>query len=704
MNMNKIKKIYLKELLELYRDKRTLFSTILLPIILYPLIFIGASSLMQRQTQKLQEETKVVALENFDVQNYENQETIDLITNIRNGLESDENIKIYPDSTELDSLIKDGTIHAIVRLDSISSSQPSSYYFQFRYDRSDDKAEMALKELKKHMSKFEKDLLHVRVNKLSGKELDDSFLNPFHEEEVNLASSQQMMGMIMGRFLPYLLIMLLITGGAVVATDLVAGEKERKTLETLLVSAVSRNEIVVGKFLTIVTASLVNVVVNMASMYFSFKHLLSQNGVSAIGANIPVSAFVWILLSLLPVVLFFSAVLLIISTYSRNMKEARSYESPIIMVSMMLAMISMFPGFEMNIGIAFIPVINIALLFKEIMLSGVNYLHFGVTVGSTILLNIIAIYMTIKVFNTENVLFRTQTETSFKGLKKNKFQLINPGMGMLLYFVAILLMYYIGFSWQREGLVDGKVVQSKLMLGLVKSQILLLGLPVLLLVRTLYAKKKDEIQNTLFGGPAGFLRYNKTKIANFLLIPIATIPALVMAAWLTKLVDLLFPIPENQFGALVDLMSGQDAPLHILILVIAVVPAIFEEALFRGLLPRFFEKKGVWLSIIATGVMFAIFHLDVYKIIPISLLGIWLGYLLYSTKSIFSPMLAHFLNNAVGILLAQSFIPLEMINKYLEGTNVMSISVLIAAIAIFVGVNALIYKINNGFEKIEEVN
>ena len=254
MNFKKVRKIYIKELLEVYRDKRTLFSTILLPLILYPVLFIGVSSLMTRQTIKMEEEIKVIAIENFEAyQDYDNEELSYIVENIQQKFEENNKIRIYNGTTEIDSLLKDGIIHAVIKLDSISFAAPQTYYFEYKYDGSDDKSSIALREIKSIIGDFEKDVLKVRLSKITDLAEDDHFLNPLSQEAkmTNVASTQQMMGMILGRILPYLLIMLLISGGAVVATDLVAGEKERKTLETLLVSAVSRNEIVLGKFLTI---------------------------------------------------------------------------------------------------------------------------------------------------------------------------------------------------------------------------------------------------------------------------------------------------------------------------------------------------------------------------------------------------------------------------------------------------------------------
>ncbi|MFA7057869.1 MAG: ABC transporter permease subunit/CPBP intramembrane protease, partial [Candidatus Cloacimonadales bacterium] len=697
-------KIYIKELLEVYRDKRTLFSTILLPLILYPVLFIGVSSLMTRQTIKMEEEIKVIAIENFEAyQDYDNEELSYIVENIQQKFEENNKIRIYNGTTEIDSLLKDGVIHAVIKLDSISFVAPQTYYFEYKYDGSDDKSSIALREIKSIIGDFEKDVLKVRLSKITDLAEDDHFLNPLSQEAkmTNVASTQQMMGMILGRVLPYLLIMLLISGGAVVATDLVAGEKERKTLETLLVSAVSRNEIVLGKFLTIVTASLINVFVNMFSMYFSLRHIMSQAGASMLGADIPLSAFGWIGLSLLPLISLFSALLLIISTYSRNMKEARSYESPILLVSMMLAMVSMFPGFEMNKGLALVPVVNIALLFKEIMLTGINYVHFGITVGSTILLNIIAITMTIKVFASEKVLFRTQTETSFAGLKKNKKQFFNPGIGFVFYLIMIGLLYYVGFGWQQSAVVNGVIDQEALMMAVIKTQVFVIGLPVLLLVNLFFGKgKKGKERAENKTKTRKFLRYQGFKPINLALVPLLTIPTVIISSWITKAVDLFYPIPEDYFAGMMELMTGNQLSLPILILAIAVTPAIFEELLFRGLLPRFFENKGVWKTILITGVLFAIFHLDFYKLLPITFLGSWLGYLLYTSKSIYMPMFAHFLNNLFAIIAAHEIIPTKYVTL-IESNSLNSMLILGGSVVLFIVLNIIMYKVNNGFEEIE---
>lgn len=702
MNYRKIRKIYLKELLEVYRDKRTLFTTILLPLILYPVLFIGVSSLMSRQTQKLEEETKVIAFENFDTYtNDTNEELNYVIDNIKQKFADNDKFKVFNGIAEIDTLLKEGVIHTIVKLDSVDFNEPQTYYLEYKYDASNDKSDLTRKDVTSIISSFEKDLIRLRLRKITDLAENEAFLNPLSQKAKlsNVATSQQMLGMVMGRILPYLLIMLLISGGAVVATDLVAGEKERKTLETLLVSSVSRNEIVWGKFFTIVTASIINVFVNMISMYFSFKQMTSQFETSMVGANIPLSSFIWVMLAILPMVFLFSALLLTISTYSRNMKEARSYESPIMLAAMMLSMVSMFPGFEMNKGLAFVPIINISLLFKEIMLTGVNFVHYGLTVGSTILLSIIAIIITIKVFASEKVLFRTQTETSLSGIRKNKNQLLTPAIGFVFYSIMLALLYYVGFAWQRQAFVDGNINQEILMNAVLKTQVFVIGLPVLLLVNLLFRKKASN-KAEMRAESRKFLRYKSFKFSNLIIVPLLALPTIIISSALTNVVNYFFPFPENHFAGMMELMTGKELPLIVLIGVIALAPAIFEELLFRGLLVRFFEKKGVWTAILASGVLFAIFHLDFYKLLPITFLGIWLGYLLYTSRSIYLPMLAHFCNNALAILVGREIISAKYLS-ILEGNSLTSLLITGFSVLIFIGLNIVLYKINNGFEEIE---
>lgn len=721
MNFNNVKTIFNKEFLEIFRDKRTLFTTFLLPLILYPILFIGLSSIMSRATTKLRNETKVIALENFDkYADSDNQEVSSIVSLMRARLEANELFKVYHGAEIIDTLITDKVIQCSIKIDSIAYGNPIQYFISYKYDGSDDKSEMTLRSLKGNVQNFEKDLLKTRIEKFTKKEIEDDFLYPLtnkeHVTEKNLARNEQMLGKVLGQMLPYLLLMLIVAAGGAVANDLVAGEKERKTLETLLVSSATRLEIVLGKFFTIMVASIVNVVMNLISLSFSFKVMFSQiasnmkssgsNGaMSLLESGLPITSLLWVALTLIPFVALFSAILLMVSTYSRNLKESQTYFSPLMIIPMMCGMIAMIPGMSLNLGTCMIPIVNIAMLTKEILTDGLNMTHFLIVNIINIILSALAIYYSIKLFCKESVLFRTQSESSIKGLKKNKLQLLTPSIGIVMFFIFLGLFYYIGQAWQMEAFVDGKIDYDLLRQQIIKTQAILFGLPILLFVRFFIATGKNNKEKQK--SALSFLRLNKFKPLNLVLVPLAAVPMIVISLTLTQLVNFVFPIPEGQYKAIEALMNGDGnvlPPLFSVIIAIAVVPAFFEEIMFRGFLFRFFEKKGIWNSIIIVALLFAVMHLDMYKLLVVFILGIWLCYLMYISKSTYVSMLGHFTNNLIAVFIARNHFSgfFEKLANSDGSANALTYITISGAIILAIGLNYLIYLVNKD-KKIESI-
>jgi sodium transport system permease protein len=426
--------------------------------------------------------------------------------------------------------------------------------------------------------------------------------------------------------------MLIVSGGAVVATDLIAGEKERKTLETLLISAAKRNEIVLGKYLTIMTMSSINVMANLFSLSVSMKYMLSSSGLELGNMNIPFMYFVYILLALLPLITLFSALLLSISTFARNIKEAKSYETPLMMLAMFSGMVSMFPGIEFNNALALIPVINVSLLMKEILMGDFMPMHFLMTVGSILVLDVIAIIVSVKLFNSESILFRTEEEVNLKSIKKDSKNFFNPFFGIVYFSIALLAFYYIGTAMQGKDIIG----------GLIKTQFLLIALPPILLTLILKMPTKK------------IFRQNMTKPVNFLLVLLGAIPLAIAASSLAQVINMVFPIPAEYLEKLSGFIQMEDFTLTKAILVIAVLPGVCEELMFRGFIYRFFENGKKWFPIVVTALLFAIFHLDMFRLLPAFVLGLYLGFLLQRTNSIYISILAHTLNNGIIVFFSRS--------------------------------------------------
>ncbi len=664
MNFKKILTIYKKEMLDILRDKRTVLSAIVVPIILYPLLIIGMSSLMSRQEQKIENQSATIYIDNQVKDNNS--------AKITEALASAKNIQIMNEVDDPFALLDENLVKAVLTIsDSISDTGYQIIKVKISYNASDEKATSLFSQINKVIQEVKDDIVGERLKEIN---IASDILNAVEVLEDNVAPPEQMFGFFIGKILPYLLIMMIISSGAVVASDLVAGEKERGTLETILVSAAYRNELVFGKYLTIITISFITIFLNLFSMYISIQHMLSQSGLELENVDLPIGNFALILVAMLPLVTLIAAILLSISTFSRNIKEAQSYQMPLMLVGMMAAMISMFPAFELNVGMALIPIVNIALLFKDIMMNNFNLNLFLIVVGSTLFLDLIAIYFSVNLFNNESILFRTSDEKSLKFWGKGSKNVFSEQF-MTLYFIAILVIfYYIGSRWQMENIT----------MGLIKSQLIIIALPVLLILRF----SKSDIKKSL--------RLQNTNVKNYFVPVLASIPVVIVAAIISQVINLIYPFPESYLENLQKIINMSDFPLWKNILIIAVLPAICEELMFRGFIIRGFEKRGFWNAIIITAFLFAVLHLDPFRFIPVGLLGIWMGYLLLKTGSIFVPMLAHALNNTLAVLLSRDYIP--FIGKIAEDGELPYWSIIPALIIIYV-IYLWVEKINLKIER-----
>lgn len=619
MNFKKTMVVFRKETLEVLRDKRTLFATFVLPVILYPLLIVGFNALMMRQTAVLEERGATLAVAD-SIKSEISQNMIKEIRKLKN-------YHILPYSSSSQELYLQKDIQAIITLkDSLGTDGLRYYNILVQYDKSKEQGRMVYSNLKEAFANQEKEL---QKSYLSQAGLNPEVMNLVAIKELDTSTAEKKMGMFLGMFLPYIVIMMLVAGAATVAADLVAGEKERRTLETLLVSSAGRKEIVFGKYLTIITLAMLNVVVNLFSISVSLKFMLANQSKDMAGVQMPLSAILILLAAMIPLATLFSAILLSVSTFSRNMKEARTYEQPIMMLAMMMGFISFLPTAEINNLWALIPVINIALLFKAVMINEYTLSNLLITVGSTLVLDILAIWATLKLFTTESILFRADEDSSsLKAVKKDKRNLFNPYYGLVYFTVALVVLYYLGGYLQMKDLFK----------GLLQTQLLIIALPVLVILRVFKLNGKE------------ILRLKMPALGEILLIPFIAVSAAIIVALLAQVINMVFPFPEAYVEMLSKLFTMNQSVLMVF-LVMSVLPGICEELLFRGFLIRFFEKYQARNAVIISALLFALFHLDPFRFLPVFLLGLLLGYLVLRSGSLFNGMLSHLMNNGLALLL-----------------------------------------------------
>lgn len=252
-----------------------------------------------------------------------------------------------------------------------------------------------------------------------------AFNKPILIEENNFASQREKTGEFAGPLLAYLLIALAVSGAMYPALELGVGEKERGTLETLLLTPMSKGQIVMAKFGVIFTASFFTVVVTLLSYLFwvwIFSFFAMDSSVAAdpdsltgkqsgggldFLSNISSLDLLLVAVLLVPLTSIFASIMLSASIYAKNMKEAQAYMSPIFMIGFMPVIVAFVPGMELNVKTAMIPVTNVALAMKDLIKGTVDYGLITILLISTAVLAGGLLYWTTVFFKKEKVLFRS---------------------------------------------------------------------------------------------------------------------------------------------------------------------------------------------------------------------------------------------------------------------------------------------------------
>lgn len=405
--MKNIFTIWKKELQDTLRDRRTLMSMVVLPMVLMPLIMIGLFKIMEVQIKSLEAESAKVALYGTETEV------------MKSFLEKQDKIEIIETDKEVEMAVKDKDVQVgVVVPDGYENQleQNKPVELQIYYNSIDDKSATAVSKVNVAINEYNSQLLAQRF---TVKKIDPNILTGLVLSPQDVATEQEKGGFGLGFLLPLFLVMWATSGGQYTAIDVSAGEKERKTLESLLLTPVKRIELVSGKFMAIATVSLVSVVVSLVSMFGVFKVF----GSSFLSGNYDMSAetslfsgleftfepkafFLLLLISFLIVVMF-SAVLLSIAIFARSFKEAQSYISPsYLIVILPTVIINSIPGFSPPDWFYAIPVINSVSIFKEILIGTYNTTHIMLTVVSLVVASAISIWVATTIYQKENVLFK----------------------------------------------------------------------------------------------------------------------------------------------------------------------------------------------------------------------------------------------------------------------------------------------------------
>ncbi len=418
MNWNNILTVYVKELRDSLRDRRTLLSTIIIPTLVIPLMVFGVGKVMSKVMSQAQGEASPIMIIGGD-------DSPGIVAALKAERDVEKNrpvFRIVP-TRAYKVAIGDKKIRAAVEIpagfEAALKTGAASPVTIFYYE-----GEIKSALGQKALEKFFTDLRQKTAEtSLAERGLPVTLLKPFEVKRKNAAPPEKVGGNLVGGFVPYLIIILCFTGAMYPAMDLTAGEKERGTMETLLCSPVPRVDIVLGKFLMVLTGSvsaMVFMLLSMGTTAFIGGSIMTGSGTTlklAQGAAAakstmdvmptvdPLGLF-GVLAMVLPVAVLFAAAAFTISLFAKSYKEAQSYLAPMMIVVIMPAMIGMLPGIDLNVKLALVPILNLSLVCKE-MLSGIwHWDYIAIIFGSSSLYAAIALTLAVKMFNREDVMFR----------------------------------------------------------------------------------------------------------------------------------------------------------------------------------------------------------------------------------------------------------------------------------------------------------
>jgi len=404
MSLRNVGIVYRKELTEAIRDRRTVISTILVPLLLFPVLSVGFGSLAVMLVGKAQEEVPKVMLRG-------GQDSPDVVA----GLKKLDKIEIVPESPDWKDQIINKEVRAAVEIpsgfqtDVAQQKQDTIKIYNYEGEL---KSEFATDKVEKYLKDYSDTVVKDR---LAAKNLPVDVLKPFESKRENVAPPEKVSGAAFGGIIGYMVILLCMTGAMYPAMDLTAGEKERGTMETILSSPISRTHLVLGKFFLILTAALGTAALSVLSMGVSFNVLSHYTGKTA-GGRAAAAGFILhlgpktvasVFLMALPIAVLFSATLMTIALFAKTYKEAQSYLTPMTFIVIIPAIASMLPGVELTSKLALIPILSTSLLCKELVAGTYHWNLIAIIFSSTCVYAAAALFIAIKMFQRESVLFRS---------------------------------------------------------------------------------------------------------------------------------------------------------------------------------------------------------------------------------------------------------------------------------------------------------
>jgi sodium transport system permease protein len=446
----------------------------------------------------------------------------------------------------------------------------------------------------------------------------------------NVAPASRTSGYMLSKALPLMILLMVLLGAFYPAIDVTAGERERGTLETVLSAPIPRLQLLLGKVLAVTALASVSGLLNLISMSLALVQVVNL-AAPATDLPVPWSRAAATGLVVVPTAFMLAALFVAVGSLARGFKEAQNLLVPVYFLFFAPAMLGALSDLPLTGGLALVPGLNVSLLARDIAVGKAGVGMTLVVLGATIACGAVALLAAARLYVSERFLAADDSAAAGKTGKATgpRDEPPTPGEAFTLFGIGFLIFYFVLIPLQRRDQVSGLLISQ--WLGL-------LGLTLL------------------------YVRITRRRVVAALGLRLAPAHAwagaalMALGGWMVaNLVgQWLMPPPPEYIEAFRKTLFPETMKrgLVLNLLLFAATPAICEETFFRGLILRgLLSRAAPGAAIAACAVMFGLYHVDAYRLIPTTLLGAMLGFIAWRSGSLGPSVLAHFINNAVLVSL-----------------------------------------------------
>ncbi len=634
-------RLALKELRETLRDRRTLITLLLMPLLVYPLLGVILQKVLLSAIIKPSQEVSYsigypseVEAERFQMLYRRGTE---LLGSDRPQIAVTHHIPNSPGEkfNEVNA-IANAEVNLVVLFPNLSSPGPERV--ELLYEEGNPHSQALVIAVEERLAAVNYEIARralSRQNPPSGT-LTEVAIRPLEPPPMGPAQFS------LATFIPLMLILMTVTGAVYPAIDLTAGDRERGTLEVLVAAPVPRMELLSAKFIAVLTVAMLTAIVNLIAMLIT----VHASGLEALVFG--PSGLSWVVMGqiLAPLFLFagfFSAVLLALTSFARSFKEAQAYLIPLMLVSLAPGVFSLTPGLKMNPVLAVTPLVNIVLLGRDLLQGQMVPLLLALAVVSTILYAFLALSLAAMVFGTDAILYGSQG--SFKDLFRRPDSIRNvPTPTQVMFALAVLFPAFVILG-SLPGRFPSLEMSRRLAMSSMVTLLLFVAWPAFLVWRN----------GVRFSSA---FRMAMPSLWSFL---VAILWGGTLWVWAYELEVLT--LSAERMESLRNLFKSikldfDQVPLAWRLAALAVIPAACEEWFFRGyLLSGLRARMPAFQAIVVSAGLFGLFHVVVRDVLfferflPSTLMGLMLGWLAAKSGSVWPGMLLHVLHNGLLLLI-----------------------------------------------------